>query len=154
MAMIEWIQSMGPETWAILGITLIILEIFSPTSFLLWPGLAALGVALSLIFYPISWQLQFIGFALLSLAFTLIGRRFYNPNQITSDEPELNLVGRRYIGHIYPLAEDSQNGRARVKIGDSLWLAEIEGEGSLKAGTPVEVIEQHDTILTVKKHSQ
>ncbi|RCU51502.1 MULTISPECIES: NfeD family protein [Corallincola] len=151
MPIMEFMQTMGPEAWAILGITLIIIEVFAPSSFLLWPGLSALTVSVGMLLYPLAWQDQFIVFAVLSVVITLVGRRFYNPQHIISDQPELNIVSSRYIGHIYTLAEDSNNGRGRVKIGDSLWLAEIEGEKNLTAGTPVQVVAQRDTVLKVKE---
>ncbi|GAA5215617.1 NfeD family protein [Corallincola platygyrae] len=154
MPVFEFLQTMGPEAWAIIGVALIIIEVFAPSSFLLWPGLAALTTSVVMLLTPMAWQEQFILFAVLSIIITLVGRRFYNPVKIDSDQPNLNIVSSRYIGHIYPLAEDSHGSRGRVKIGDSLWLADIEGGKPLRAGTPVQVVGQEDTVLKVKEATE
>lgn len=146
----QWLQHLGPGEWAILGIVLILLELATSTAYLLWVGLAALTLAALLLIAPLPAAAQYLLFAGLSLVITLIGRRYYNPRQVSSDQPGLNQLGQRHVGGRYPLDDDAVGGRGVVKIGDSRWQVTLEGCDSLAKGTLVEVVAQHDTRLVVR----
>ena len=47
-----WLQSVSPWHWLVLGVVLVILEIFSPGVFFLWLGIAAGLVGLVLAVWP------------------------------------------------------------------------------------------------------
>ena len=146
----HWLQHLGPAEWAIIGMVLVLLELATTTAYLLWVGLAALVLAALLLLAPLPAAAQYLLFAGLSVAITLIGRRYYNPRQVKSDEPELNQLSQRHVGQRYPLDEDAVAGRGVVKVGDSRWQVTLEGCDSLPKGTLVEVVAQHDTRLLVR----
>lgn len=146
----HWLQHLGPADWAIIGVVLIVAELASATAYLLWVGLAALLLALLLLVMPLPAGGQYLLFALFSVAITLVGRRYYNPRQVKSAEPELNQLGHRHVGQRYLLDEDAHGGRGVVKVGDSRWQVSLSDCDSAAKGTQVEVIEQHDSRLVVK----
>ena len=55
--------------WWVFAIVLVILEVFSPGAFFMWMGAAAGVTGLSLLVMPeLSWQTQFVIFAIMSLS--------------------------------------------------------------------------------------
>jgi len=74
--------------WWIFAIILIILEIFSPGAFFMWLGAAAgvSGVAL-LVMPELSWQIQFIIFAVASVVAILLGKAFFNRESAWENQP-------------------------------------------------------------------
>ncbi len=77
----SFISENAEWSWFILGVLLIGIEIIAPGTFFLWFGLAAIAVGLlSLVFGEIlgfwSWQIQVGSFALLSLLFVYLGKRW------------------------------------------------------------------------------
>jgi membrane protein implicated in regulation of membrane protease activity len=93
---------LGPWSWWIIGLVFLGLEILIPGVFLLWVGLAAIVVGIlsfrsgACAFW--GWQIQLLVFAVLALAFALIGRRISASNS-ESDQPMLN---RRVEGLVGP----------------------------------------------------
>jgi membrane protein implicated in regulation of membrane protease activity len=81
---------LGPWSWWIIGLVFLGLEILIPGVFLLWVGLAAIVVGI--LSFPLwstafwGWQIQLLVFAVLALAFALIGRRISASNS-ESDQP-------------------------------------------------------------------
>lgn len=131
---------LGPWNWVVLGLVLLILEIFVPGVFLLWIGMAALIVgALSLALWDAAfwaWQLQVVLFLVLSLACALAGKKITGRRGDRSDQPLLNRRGAQLVGRTATLTEPIVNGRGRVKIGDTTWR--VAGP-DLPAGTRVRV---------------
>lgn len=110
--------------WFILGILLVVVEIFAPSSFFLWLGAAAGVVGVIVFFLPeIAWPVQVGLFAVLSMVTVLIGRRVFVPNKQATDHPTLNRRGEQYIGRHFTLEAPIVNGVGWVRIGDSRWRA-------------------------------
>jgi len=150
MSLWLWLQQLSPASWAILGIALILVELATASSYLLWPGLAALLVALLHYLVPLPPAAQYLAFAALSVVMTLVGRRYYNPRRVHSEEPGLNQLAHRHIGKKLVLDEDAVGNQGVVRIGDSRWRVEITDGSGLTRGTLVEVVEQYDTRLVVR----
>lgn len=148
----EWIASLGPWSWMVLGAALLALEIVMPGVYLLWFGVGAvLTGTLSLQLWDMSfwvWQAQVVTFLALSIAATMIGRRFF-PNTGTddTDEPLLNQRERQLVGRTAVLEEPISEGRGRIRIGDTLWR--VNGP-DLPAGTRVRVTAGGGGELTVE----
>lgn len=144
----RFISDLGPWSWMVLGLVLLILEIMSPGVFLLWIGIAAIVVgALSLLLWGVAfwtWQLQVVVFLALSLVCTLLGRRYMGGNDKSSDQPLLNRRGDQMIGRTATLAEPIENGRGRIQLGDTLWR--VSGP-DLPAGVKVRVVRASDSDL-------
>ena len=146
-------EFLGPWAWVVFGLLLLGLEIILPSSFLLWPSLAALVVgAITLVLgidNPVwPWQLQVIVFLALSLIIAFFGRRIMaNRGWDKSEMSDLNERGSQMVGQTAVLQDAIVNGRGRIKIGDTTWR--VQGDDA-KAGTKVTVIRPDGGTLFVE----
>lgn len=136
--------------WLILGLALMVFELFNPGAYMLWLGLGALLTAAIVMFtpaLPTVWQIVLFG--LLSLAVILAYRewRRRNPRIEASDQPLLNRRAAQLVGQVYPLAEPIVDGRGRLKIGDAFWA--IFGN-DMPAGRRVRVVATDGVSLNVE----
>ena len=145
------VAELGPWSWWIVGLLFLGLEILVPGVFLLWIGLAAMVVgALSFPLWGMAiwgWQLQFLVFAVLSVAFALIGRRMSWTNQ-ESDQPMLNRRVEGLVGRTATLAEPISDGKGRIRLDDTTWI--VNGDDT-PAGTRVRVTAVQAGVLTVER---
>ena len=51
-------------------------------------------------------------------------RRFVRADAANSDLPDLNVRGQQYVGRSLVVEQAIQNGRGKVRVGDTLWHAE------------------------------
>jgi len=144
--MFPFFSGLGAWNWLILGGVLIGLEILVSGVFLIWFGLAALIVGAIALGIDISWQVQFILFATLSLTAVVLSRRFFKNND-QSDKPLLNQRAEQNIGRSFVLTSAIVNGRGRIKIADSTWA--VEGEDCAE-GTMVKVVDVEGSTLKVE----
>jgi inner membrane protein len=139
--LVEFLASLGPWNWIILGCILLALEIVVPGVYLLWIGVAALltgTLSFQLADVAIwTWQAQTVFFLVLSIATALIGRRIFSGDAEVTDEPLLNRREQQMIGNLATLEEAIRDGRGFVRIGDTLW--QVTGP-DLPAGTRIRVI--------------
>ncbi len=119
------ITELGPWSWWVGGLLLLMAEIVMPGVFLIWIGIAAIIVGcLSLLFWgdPFwMWQIQILIFAVLSVACALIGRRIMSKSGET-DEPLLNQRGASLVGRTATLSEPILEGRGRIRLDDTFWV--------------------------------
>lgn len=144
--MFPFFSSLGAWNWLVLGGVLIGLEIVVSGVFLIWFGLAALIVGAIALGIDISWQVQFLLFAALSLTAVILSRRFFKNNN-QSDKPLLNQRAEQNIGRSFVLTKPILHGRGRVKIADSTWA--VEGEDCAE-GTMVKVVGVDGSTLKVE----
>jgi len=141
---------LGPWTWWIIGLVFIGLEILVPGVFLLWIGLAAIVVgALSLLLWGAAawgWQLQLLVFAVLAIAFALLGRRISGSN-VESDQPMLNRRTDGLVGRTATLLEPIIDGKGRIRLDDTSWI--VQGP-DLPAGARVRITTAQAGGLTVE----
>jgi membrane protein implicated in regulation of membrane protease activity len=135
--------------WLVLGLALMVLELFNPGAFMLWLGLGALltaGVVMLVTDLATVWQI--IAFGLFSLVAILAYRewRRRNPRVEASDRPLLNQRAAQLVGEVHVLAEPIIDGRGRLKIGDAFWS--VFGPDQV-AGTRVRIIATDGVSLTV-----
>jgi membrane protein implicated in regulation of membrane protease activity len=119
-----WFASFGAWNWFILGLVLFTLEMGVPGVHFLWFGVAAFltgGIAL---LTGITWPLQVVAFGALAFAVVLTVRRFARPDMVTSDQPDLNDRGQQYVGRSVLVEVPIENGRGKVRVGDTVWSAE------------------------------
>jgi len=143
---------MSPEEiefwhWWVAAMVLIVLAVFAPGTIALGTAVSAAAVGLLLLAVPeLTWQTQFIVFAVLSVA-TVIGWRTYQLRYPTvSDQPTLNRRGEQYVGRVFTLSEAIVNGTGKIHVDDTMW--KVVGE-SLPEGTQVRVTGVDGTLLTV-----
>ncbi|MET3614610.1 membrane protein implicated in regulation of membrane protease activity [Rhizobium aquaticum] len=121
----DLVSRAGPWSWWVLGVVLLILEIVVPGVFLFWIGLA--GIATGLLSLALwgsaiwAWQVQVVTFVVLSFVAVLVGRSLLKRGDTASDEPHLNQRGESLVGRVVTVTEAIENGRGRVKIGDTTW---------------------------------
>ena len=134
--------------WWIAAIVLIVIEVFLPGTVALWMAVSAAVVGLLLLAVPdVTWETQFMVFAVLSVA-TVIGWRAYQLRYPTvSDQPTLNRRGEQYVGRVFTLDEAIVNGTGKIHVDDTMW--KVVGV-DLPEGTQVRVTGVAGTVLTVE----
>ena len=107
--------------WLVLGLALIILELFLWTTFLLWVGASAITV--SIVFYlipDVGGLTKVFTFLAISVAATYLSKKYY---PIKTVDDELNEKAKTYIGKECKVSS-MEDGVIKVQIGKSLWFAE------------------------------
>jgi len=138
--------------WLVLGVVLIVAEVFTLGFVLLWFGIGAIAAAIvGLAGGGIG--LQFLVFAIISVALTIMSRTLLasylpHPGQILKSGIEA-LPGK--IGTV-TLPSDGAMHQAAVKVYGSIWTAyPIDGETPLTEGEKVEVVEVRGSSIYVRK---
>lgn len=128
--------------WIVLGIVLMLAEIFIGSFFIFWFGAAAVVVGLSLTIAPsISAPTQLIFWALLSLVFAVAWFRFLKPLSKDVTKAGLSreaLIGE--IGQVLSVPNGDKRGMVRFPaplLGSDEWL--IMSQDSLSIGDRVSV---------------
>ena len=130
--------------WLVLGLSLIILELFLWTVFLLWIGASAITV--SIVFYLMpdnSWPIQLLIFVALSLASTSLAKRYY---PVKTVDDELHEKAKTFIGKECKVSS-IEDGIIKVQIGKSLWFARGTG---LSVGQAVKIVGVDDSTFIVE----
>jgi len=134
--------------WGIIAVVLIIMEVFAPGAFMIWLGIAAATVSVVMLLVPdVSWQTQFIIFAVISVGSIYAWRSYASKHPATSDQPTLNMRGEQYVDRTFTLDEPVVNGQGKIKVDDSTW--KIEGE-DCESGTKVRVTGVDGVVLKVE----
>jgi membrane protein implicated in regulation of membrane protease activity len=139
---------LGAWNWFIVAVLLFILETIVPGVHFLWFGLAAVIVGVLTFVTGIEWQWQVLAFALISVLTVFWVRKYARPDVAISDLPDLNVRGHQYIGRSLVVEQAIQNGRGKVRLGDSVWA--VEGPDA-PAGTRVTVTGARGTVLVVER---
>lgn len=128
--------------WIVLGIVLMLAEIFIGSFFIFWFGAAAVVVGLSLTIAPsISASTQLIFWTLLSLVFAVAWFRFLKPLSKDVTKAWLSreaLIGE--IGQVLSVPNGDKRGMVRFPaplLGSDEWL--IMSQDSLSIGDRVSV---------------
>ncbi len=140
------IETLGGWSWWVLGLILLGIEVFAPGFFFLWFGIAAILIGISALLIDWPWQLQVIGFLVLSVVAALVGRRFATPGT-ESEDPLLNLRAGRLRGRTFVLSEPIVEGSGRVQIDDTVW--QVRGPDA-PAGARITVTGSDGSILRVE----
>jgi len=108
--------------WWVLGVVLIILEVFSPGAFFLWMGIAAGVVGFVLMLVPgLDWEFQLLFFGLFSVVSIVLWRLNLSNNPTKTDQPALNRRGEQYVGREFSLVEPIVGGVGRIRVDDTSW---------------------------------
>ncbi|MSO70929.1 MAG: NfeD family protein [Alphaproteobacteria bacterium] len=135
--------------WLILGVALMALEILAPGIFLIWLGIAGLIVGV-IVFWvqDMLWQWQVALYAILSVASVVVSWRYLRRHPFATEEPNLNLRTKNFVGQLVALEAAIVNGRGRARLGDSVW--QVSGP-DLPAGARVRITGADGTLLIVEK---
>ena len=125
---ISALETMNATKWGLLGLGLIGLELVTGTTYILWPAVAALAMSAWVFFLPLSWEMQFILFFVLSTALLVIGHFYLKPIMKSGEPADLNDPGRTMLGRRVTAFTDFENGHGRVTVGDTQWKASTESD--------------------------
>ena len=141
------LSSLGVWNWFILAVLLFILETIVPGVHFLWFGLAAIVVGVLGLAIGMAWPWQVLIFLALSVAVVFWVKRFVRPDVAISDVPDLNVRGQQYVGRSVVVEQAIENGRGKVRVGDTLWS--VEGADA-PVGARVTVTGSKGTVLVVE----
>jgi len=112
-------------TWMIALAVFLGLEMAMPGIVFLWLAIASGAMAVIVFILPdMSWEWQMVWFSILSVISVFMGRRFIQTHgNIPSENETLNRRSESLIGRTVKVAAAIQDGRGKVKVGDSLWTA-------------------------------
>ncbi len=138
-------------TWLAVGGVLLGIEVLTGSGWLLWPAASAAAVALlTLTGWPPGPGGAVVLFSVLTIATTLLARRFA-PGWSRPEGRDINdsdLTGR--VGHVAAAFID---GEGRVLVSGAEWAAQLDGGGSLGAGSKISVLRVEDGVLRVARLS-
>jgi len=144
----NYLQDLSFWDWLGLGTVLLILEVFGAGGYLLWIGVAAAAVGILTYIIPaMSWEVQFLLFAVLSVLTALYWWRRQRSVLRKSDQPGLNMRGSELIGRTFVVHDAIVGGRGKIKVGDGVWM--VVGPDTA-AGNQVRVVAQDGAILKVE----
>jgi len=141
--------------WAILGAVLVVAEVFTSGFVLLWFGIGALAAGLAGLLGVHSIVLQFLIFAVVSIALTAASRTiFVNYFSREKSGGDLKSGVESLPGKIGTVVSSSRGAmhEGAVKVFGSTWTAyPAEGEEPLEAGDRVEVTRVQGASIYVRR---
>ena len=146
--LVQMLESMSGTKWIIVGVLLLILEVVTGTTYILWPAVAALIVGLIAFVLPLGWEMQFLLFFILSSILLVVGHKFVRPKMKGGEPSDLNDRARSMVGMRVKAIADFETGMGRVQVGDTQWRASI-AEGTASAGQELRVVSVKGTTLQV-----
>jgi membrane protein implicated in regulation of membrane protease activity len=147
------VSDMNPWIWAIGALLTGIAELHCPGCYLIWIAAGGAITALASFAFDLSLSSQISVFSTSCIATCICGyfvyRRFaisgperaFQKSTSPINQRDLSLIGTRGI-----IADSIHNGRGKVKLGDSVWLAEGP---DLMEGAAVVVTDVRGTVVTV-----
>ena len=148
MAMLNWVLGLGAAVWLVIAVILFALETVIPGVHLIWFGVAAIATGALTFATGIGWQAQVAAYAVLSVAAMFLVRRYAVATGAQSDIPSLNERGSEYKGRVVVVEEPIRGGRGKVRVGDTLWIAEGP---EAPAGTRVRITGAAGSVLKVER---
>jgi membrane protein implicated in regulation of membrane protease activity len=145
-SIVDFFWSLGAWNWFIVAVVMLVLEMLVPGAHIVWFGMAAVVVGLLAVSIDIPLHWQLIIFALVALGAIYSVRRYWRPEAVESDQPNLNVRAAQYIGRIVTVEEAIADGRGKVRVGDTVWNAEGP---DLPKGAHVKVTGANGTVLVV-----
>ncbi|MCW5724991.1 MAG: NfeD family protein [Maricaulaceae bacterium] len=135
--------------WTLAGLVLIG-ELLTGTTYLLWPAAAALVTGMvALEMFGVPWPYQIGLFAVLSLGLLVVGDRYVRPRLKAGAASGLNERMNSLVGQSVTVVSGFAAGRGRVRLGDTEWSAESVDGSDLQAGAVARVTAVKDIVLVV-----
>lgn len=147
--LVQMLESMSGSKWLIVGVLLLVIEVFTGTTYILWIAVAALIVGLITFVLPLGWEMQFLLFSILSAILLVIGHTYVRPKMKGGEPSDLNDRARSMVGMRVKAVADFDTGLGRVQVGDTQWRASIV-DGNPAAGAELRVMSVKGTTLQVE----
>lgn len=138
--------------WLVLGIALIIAEVFTLGFVLFWFGIGAVAAAL-VGFLGGGFLLQFLVFAIVSIALTAMSRTIFANYLSHGDDAGIKMGVDSLPGQIGTVTIASKGAlkEGAVRVYGSIWTAfPIDGETELSEGEKVEVVSVKGSSIYVR----
>jgi inner membrane protein len=133
--------------WLGVGLLLIVTEMaLAPGSYLLWIGLAALGMAAIASLTTLSVSAELTLFGVLALASGVLGWVVYGRRAVDDAAQELHDPARTLLGKVVVIATAIENGIGQAQIGDSVWR--VSGP-DMAAGSKARIVSVDGATLVV-----
>lgn len=120
--LIAFLTSLGPQHWLVFGLILLIAEMASGTTYLLWPAVAAFITALVSLSGGTTWAADVVIFAVLVIALTYFGRPMVQRWRHEQAAAGLNERSQTLVGTRGEIAS-FKDGAGSVKVADTVWRA-------------------------------
>jgi membrane protein implicated in regulation of membrane protease activity len=147
-AVVALLPGIQPQHWLALGLVLLIAEMATGTTYLLWPAVAAFITALAAFVGLSSGAAQTALFAALLICLTVFGHPIVRKWRHAREGRALNERAAHMVGTRGVLTAFA-NGVGSIKINDSVWRA--ESDEPLQAGEQVEIASVHGTTVRVRR---
>jgi hypothetical protein len=138
-----------PIVWGWLGLALLLIVTemaLAPGSYLLWIGLAALGMAAIASVTTLSISAELTLFGVLALASGVLGWVVYGRRAVDDAAQELHDPARTLLGKVVIIATAIENGIGQAQIGDSVWR--VSGP-DMEAGSKARIVSVDGATLVV-----
>ncbi len=99
-------------------------------------GVSGIVIGVLVYFAPgLAWEIQFVLFAVFSLAAIFLSRKYLKSNK--DKQSSLSARGEHYIGMVVPVEDAIVNGIGKVRVEDTVWRAQ---GADVAAGTRVKIV--------------
>ena len=130
--------------WLVLGLVLVIVELFVWSVFLLWIGASAITVSVIYYLVPnVSFEFQAVTFILLSISTSFLAKKYF---PVKTVDDQLHDKAKLHLGEKYKVVS-IEDGIAKIQIGKSLWFAKGE---SLSVGQTVKIVDVESSTFIVQ----
>ena len=146
--LLDFLVGLGPQHWLVFGLALLIAEMATGTTYILWPAVAALITSLLALVGVDNGFIQIAIFAALTIGLTAFGHPIVKKWRDQRSGRPLNERAEHMVGTRGVLTAFA-NGVGAMKINDSIWRA--ESEEKLQAGEQVEVASVHGATVKVRR---
>ena len=136
----SWIETLSPWWWIALGVVLGALEMVIASFVLIWPGIAAILMAIILWIAPgMQGELQIALFAVLAIGSMFAGRGYIR--KFGDGEPKTNLNSRteQLVGNNAKVV-DFDLGEGHVELKGLRWAAKWPDGQNAETGQMVKII--------------
>jgi membrane protein implicated in regulation of membrane protease activity len=149
--LIQALASIEYWHWLALGLVLLLAELVTGSTYLLWPAVAAWLTGLLAMIIPVPWAVQLVVFSVAVLALLIFARPLFRNRLLmgplsTVNEPALHLIGTQGMA-----SAAFAQGEGRVRLGDTEWRA--ESQDAIAAGETVDVIGVEGSSLKVRRRA-
>ena len=146
----SFLKDWGVWGWMTFGLILMIIELFIPGTFIIWFGLGAVATGIICAFVPLSVSGQIAAFTICSTISIFFGsfvyKRIFGANKDVGQQDKIGA--QKYIGQSFKVVEAIEDGKGKIAVGDTVWLAKSSRD--IAKGRRVKVVDVKGTILIVE----
>ncbi len=140
MPLVDFYQSHPLWVWLAIGGLLLAIEVATGSGWLLWPAAAAAIVALAtLTGIEMGLGGEIALFAVITIAATLLARKF-TPGFTKAEGKDINDRTGDLVGQTGEAVSAFSDGRGRILVDGTEWLAELENGADIPTGGRVKVL--------------